>query len=269
MWNFSSTLGRPNSEEKERKRRIREAQLQQIQRELTLDRKLISGSADSNRGGHFRSRGGGGGDIYAGIQRSKTFKHHHPQPEEFTNLVKLRPKKELNNNNSNHSHHKSSRNSKYNDDFVSRLRFFDSASPELGGGHMSYRHSSAFLTPGEDELDLDNHDLLTGMKRRYTMASTASPPTAGGDSEDSGISAHATSPRNVTFFGGPLHGGAGGQREQKLRFSDQPEESTIGTRSSRISYPTSDDGFGDYRSAQLFCFCPETSHKKILCNTRG
>ena len=42
FWNFSSTLGRPNAEEKERKRRIREAQLQQIQRELTLDRRLIT-----------------------------------------------------------------------------------------------------------------------------------------------------------------------------------------------------------------------------------
>ena len=35
LWNFSSTLGRPNSEEKERKRRLREEQLQQIQKELT------------------------------------------------------------------------------------------------------------------------------------------------------------------------------------------------------------------------------------------
>ena len=44
MWgNFSSaTLGRPSQEDRERKRRLREAQMKQIQMELTLDRKVTT-----------------------------------------------------------------------------------------------------------------------------------------------------------------------------------------------------------------------------------
>ena len=44
MWgNFSSaTLGRPSQEDREKKRRLREAQMKQIQMELTLDRKVTT-----------------------------------------------------------------------------------------------------------------------------------------------------------------------------------------------------------------------------------
>ena len=44
MWgNFSSaTLGRPSHEDRERKRRLREAQMKQIEMELTLDRKVTT-----------------------------------------------------------------------------------------------------------------------------------------------------------------------------------------------------------------------------------
>ena len=37
----AATLGRPSPEERERKRRAREAQMRQIKMELTLDRKLL------------------------------------------------------------------------------------------------------------------------------------------------------------------------------------------------------------------------------------
>ena len=137
LWNFSATLGRPTSEEKERKRRLREAQLQQIQRELTLDRKLI---------------------VRQQPQRAKTFRHSHiieDNSDHSTNNARPRSK----------SAHRTGEKA---DDgqFVSRLRFFDgSSSPQL----PSKRHSSsAFLTPGDD-LRPENNG-LHGMRRRYTPA---------------------------------------------------------------------------------------------------
>ena len=53
MWgNFSSaTLGRPSQEDRERKRRLREAQMKQIQMELTLDRKVTT--VMKTKGGNY------------------------------------------------------------------------------------------------------------------------------------------------------------------------------------------------------------------------
>ena len=69
MWgNFTSaTLGRPSQEDRERKRRLREAQMKQIQMELTLDRKVTT-VMKSKDGGYslFSKRKGDGGGNYTG-----------------------------------------------------------------------------------------------------------------------------------------------------------------------------------------------------------
>ena len=212
LWNFSATLGRPTQEEKERKRKQREAQLQQIQRELTLDRKLVSasGNGSSNGNGH-----------YGRPQRAKTFRHNQDFESDLKfnhhNEVKYRPKKSVNSDES---------------QFVSRLRFFgDSPSPPL----VSKRHSSAFLTPDDDQRPGPD---LYGMRRRYTVAAL--------DSEDTDFTTSTTGRANIVTFA---------TSTPKLRFSDQTVDmsTTSGTnRSSHTSYGTSedDDGFAvTYRSA--------------------
>lgn len=220
MW---STLGRPNNEEKDRKRRIREAQLTQIQRELTLDRKHIS---NHNVGGHSRPP-----------QRSKTFRIQPlggggEELSDSSSNVRLRSKS-------------TNKIDEVDSQFVSRLRFFDdSSSPQL-----QKRHSTAFLTPEDDMRSMGGHDLF-GMRRRYTMAV---------DSEDNSADYATSSNRNnnniVTFAASSSSGGRSDQR--LLRFSDQlADMSTSGTnRSSHESYGTSEDGFGDYRSAAaIICY---------------
>ena len=224
LWNFSATLGRPTQEEKERKRKQREAQLQQIQRELTLDRKMVSGR---------NVVGGGGGDHFGGHhgggqrpQRAKTFRekadtylNNSTSEVKYNTEVKYRPKKVD------------------ESQFVSRLRFFgDSPSPPL----VSKRHSSAFLTPDDDHQRSGGPDLY-GMRRRYTVAAL--------DSEDTDFTTSTTGRANIVTFAAST---------PKLRFSDQAVDmsTTSGTnRSSHTSYGTSedDDGFGNsnpsYRSA--------------------
>ena len=137
------------------------------------------------------------------------FSHH--------NEVKYRPKKSVNSDES---------------QFVSRLRFFgDSPSPPL----VSKRHSSAFLTPDDDQRPGPD---LYGMRRRYTVAAL--------DSEDTDFTTSTTGRANIVTFA---------TSTPKLRFSDQTVDmsTTSGTnRSSHTSYGTSedDDGFAvTYRSA--------------------
>ena len=224
FWNFSATLGRPNSEEKERKRRIREAQLQQIQRELTLDRRLITN--------HWKSR--------EPVQKSKTFR----QTGEQESNLKFRSK----------STHKLDEESQ----FVSRLRFLDNNENHQENPSDFKRHSTAFCTPDDDQR-LENG--LYGMRRRYTTAF---------DSEDTDFTT-STKSNNIVTFASPSSSSNGGNTnnsgntgtnsrhfEQRLRFSDQLQHSadmstTSGTnRSSHTSFGggnTSDDGFGEYRSA--------------------
>ena len=218
LWNFSSTLGRPNSEEKERKRRLREAQLQQIQRELTLDRKLIATSGPWNNPPSNSSN--------LRPQRAKTFRHPHAvatesDPTSHRGLSQVTPDNNL------RFRSKSSHKLDEESQFVSRLRFLDS-SPTLN----TKRHSSAFLTPGDDDQRW-GHDLY-GMRRRYTTAfdsedTEMTTSTVEGRGSDKG--------RGVTFAA-PSSG-------QRLRFSDQAGDmsTTSGT------YGTSDDGFNDSRSA--------------------
>ena len=212
LWNFSATLGRPTQEEKERKRKQREAQLQQIQRELTLDRKLVTTS--------------GGGHYGRPAQRAKTFRHNNGDLDssevttaKYSAEVKYRPKKSVDES-----------------QFVSRLRFFgDSPSPPL----VSKRHSSAFLTPDDDQRPGPD---LYGMRRRYTVAAL--------DSEDTDFTTSTTGRANIVTFA---------TSTPKLRFSDQTVDmsTTSGTnRSSHTSYGTSedDDGFGTttFRSADIY-----------------
>lgn len=271
LWNFSSTLGRPNSEEKERKRRLREAQLQQIQRELTLDRKLIS--SPLNNAGPWRQP----------AQRAKTFRHSD-QPVQNDNHLRFRSK----------STHKLDEDQQ----FVSRLRFFDNSnsSPSFKrhSGNSSFlkskksgkqssdlglldfendeflplkkRHSSAFLTPGDDGQDQKNygHDLFYGMRRRYNTNF---------DSEDTDFTSSTTNngqqPRaNMVTFA----------NTNKIRFSDQLGDTTsAGTLSFGNAENTSeDDGFGfDYNSSRsvfsIYPFVAEAQKadmlgKKVLRN---
>ena len=223
LWNFSATLGRPTQEEKERKRKQREAQLQQIQRELTLDRKLVSGR-NGVVGGVADHFGGGGHHGGGRPQRAKTFREKDTNyldssEVKYNTEVKYRPKKVD------------------ESQFVSRLRFFgDSPSPPL----VSKRHSSAFLTPDDDHQRSGGPDLY-GMRRRYTVAAL--------DSEDTDFTTSTTGRANIVTFAAST---------PKLRFSDQAVDmsTTSGTnRSSHTSYGTSedDDGFGNsnpsYRSA--------------------
>ena len=102
------------------------------------------------------------------------------------------------------------------DQFVSRLRFFDEPlnSPGLK------RHSSAFLTPDNDEEQDQRlrHDLY-GMRRRYNTTL---------DSEDTDFTGNSSTNggRGVTFAKASPN---------KIRFSDQADMSTTSL---------SDDGFG-------------------------
>ena len=216
LWNFSATLGRPTQEEKERKRKQREAQLQQIQRELTLDRKLVSG----------RNVVGGGGDHFGGHggrpQRAKTFREKDTYLDssevKYNTEVKYRPKKVD------------------ESQFVSRLRFFgDSPSPPL----VSKRHSSAFLTPDDDHQRSGGPDLY-GMRRRYTVAAL--------DSEDTDFTTSTNGRANIVTF-------AASTPKLRFSDQAVDMSTTSGTnRSSHTSYGTSeeDDGFGNppsYRSA--------------------
>ena len=240
LWNFSSTLGRPNSEEKERKRRLREAQLQQIQRELTLDRKLITGPT-------WRSS--------QQPQRAKTFRHPASNgtaqvasnaANTVENGLSNAATNDVRQNNYNNLRFRSKSSHKLDEDtqFVSRLRFFDDrqTSSPPNPLPLAKRHSSAFLTPGDDDANPRSGPDLYGMRRRYTTAF---------DSEDTDFTASTS------------NGGRGGgttnmvtfdtskspsKMEQRLRFSDQADMSTT-SGTNRSSYGgTSDDGFGDYRS---------------------
>ena len=222
LWNFSSTLGRPNNEEKERKRRLREAQLQQIHRELTLDRKLISGQPSS--AGPWVNK--------QPPQRAKTFRHQNNQPQSSQDYPNEPFESRENNFQSQKLRYRSKSSHKLDEEsqFVSRLRFFDdAASPNLT---PQKRHSSAFLTPDDDQRL--NHDLY-GMRRRYTTAF---------DSEDTDFTASTDrghGRNNIVTFASTTTP----RIEQRLRFSDQADMSvTSGTNRS-----TSDDGFGfnDYR----------------------
>lgn len=249
LWNFSSTLGRPNSEEKERKRRLREAQLQQIQRELTLDRKLITKTSPP-------------GLV---VQNNKPWRHHQPAQR-----AKTFRHADANDNNL-RFRSKSSHKLDEDQQFVSRLRFFDNSnsSPSFKrhSGNSSFlkftflnddfcsrgndfkndeflhknRHSSAFLTPGDDGGDQKNyghHDLFYGMRRRYNTNF---------DSEDTDFTSSTTNngqpPRaNMVTFA----------NTNKIRFSDQLGDTTSGTLSfGGHENSEEDDGFGlDYNSSR-------------------
>ena len=245
LWNFSSTLGRPNNEEKERKRRLREAQLTQIHRELTLDRKLISGSGPAANGN------GPWVNKQSVPKRAKTFRHQnnaHPDPQTLTSSSNGQFSEVQNGfdhvSNSHHLRYRSKSSHKLDEDsqFVSRLRFFDDTSSSSNlQSSASKRHSTAFLTPDDDQRL--THDLY-GMRRRYTTAF---------DSEDTDFTVSTTDRghggRNniVTFANTPS------RIEQRLRFSDQTGDMSITSGTNRSSYGgTSDDGFGDYRSETFF-----------------
>ena len=255
LWNFSATLGRPNSEEKERKRRLREAQLQSIQRVLTLDRKLITGpswrpsSQQPQRAKTFRN---------TTASAASNADENGPLSTSITNDVRRQ-------NNYNNLRFRSKSSHKLDEDsqFVSRLRFFDDrpvgpgSNPQTSPLTQAKRHSSAafLMTPGDDEDSNPRQGPdLYGMRRRYTTAF---------DSED-------------TDFTASISGGGGGGRgtlgdrsgnmvtfdttksnskmEQRLRFSDQADMSTT-SGTNRSSYGgTSDDGFGDYRSDITYSF---------------
>ena len=263
LWNFSSTLGRPNSEEKERKRRLREAQLTQIQKELTLDRKLITGPSwrSSNQLSKPNQQ----------PQRAKTFRHtgngnaltpasNVTSPNTIENGLSTPGSRAINDvrqNNYNNLRFRSKSSHKLDEDsqFVSRLRFFDDRSglsSNPSNPLQIKRHSSAFLTPGDDEeMNPRPGPDLYGMRRRYTTAF---------DSEDTDFTAS-------TSGGGGGHGfsdhrgnmvtfdtskNSSNKMEQRLRFSDQADMSTT-SGTNRSSYGgTSDDGFGDYRSDNLY-----------------
>ena len=137
MWgNFSSaTLGRPSQEDRERKRRLREAQMKQIQMELTLDRKVTT--VMKAKGGNYSifskgrkddidngNNGNMGNDNITNknladklLHRSKTFRMDAPDILEDLNTmegVRMRTKslsrdhrKNSNNNNPNHMKYQS------------------------------------------------------------------------------------------------------------------------------------------------------------------
>ncbi len=236
LWNFSSTLGRPNSEEKERKRRMREAQLQQIQRELTLDRKLISSNWPNSR-------------FTGAPSRSKTFRHASSQLQQpagvsATSQQNLHQPMNLDNNNNNlRFRSKSSHKLDDESQFVSRLRFLDdSNSRNISPLLPMKRHSSAsaFLTPDDNE-QLNKDIYGYGMRRRYTTAF---------DSEDTDFTTTSTSesrgqsrPPIVTFANNVQKMSTSGHASRNLRFSDDQH-----------SGHSSDDGFGDpvYRSDKKF-----------------
>ena len=229
FWNFSSTLGRPNAEEKERKRRIREAQLQQIQRELTLDRRLITN--------HWKQP----------PQRAKTFRSNQTQNTDESNL-KFRSK----------STHKLDEESQ----FVSRLRFLDVNENHLDSENRNSdfkRHSTSFCTPDDDQrLETGFY----GMRRRYTTAFDSEDTDFTGSTSKSANIVTFASPSSSSEERNSINREPSRNRnfEQRLRFSDQLHSnmSTSGTnRSSHTSFGDrdnrsdheEDDGFGEYRSA--------------------
>ena len=238
FWNFSSTLGRPNAEEKERKRRIREAQLQQIQRELTLDRRLITKP-----------------------HRAKTFRN---------SKIENGPKNSSSNDESNlkfrsKSTHKLDEESQ----FVSRLRFLDVNENHLelqNRTHSDFtkRHSTSFCTPDDDQRFETG---FYGMRRRYNT-------TAAFDSEDTDFTGSTSKSANIVTFASPSSSSEernsitipdtntvnrNRNLEQRLRFSDNVDMS-IGTNRSSLDFGDAgenrdnrsdhEDPFGDYRSAQ-------------------
>ena len=247
FWNFSSTLGRPNAEEKERKRRVREAQLQQIQRELTLDRRLIT---KPHRAKTFRnSSAKNGQQNSSGANESN---------------LKFRSK----------STHKLDEESQ----FVSRLRFLDVNENHLelqnrGNSDFTKRHSTSFCTPDDDQRFETG---FYGMRRRYNT-------TAAFDSEDTDFTGSTSKSANIVTFASPSSSSEernsitipdtstvnrNRNLEQRLRFSDQLHHHTVadmsiasGTnRSSHTSFGDTgenrdnrsdhEDPFGEYRSAQ-------------------
>jgi hypothetical protein len=263
LWNFSSTLGRPNSEEKERKRRLREEQLQQIQKELTLDRRLINGPS-------WKSA--------QQPQRAKTFRHtaNAPTASNATNVGPLEnglsnslsndlSATKFNNvrqNNFNNLRFRSKSSHKLDEDsqFVSRLRFFDDRQSSNPPNPLQIkRHSSAFLTPGDDdENNPRSGPDLYGMRRRYTTAFDS-------DNTDFTASTSGGGGRGVSDNRGgmdTINAKSANKKEQILRFSDQADMSTTsGTNRSSFG-GTSDDGFADYNNRS-----DTISHFRKICHT--